>query len=143
MNVNLTIDDILKDYPRLDNINELLDSDILILPLHKNDDEMVFGCDQPNNIQIRIDNEKIKYYCDKNTKYSFTASASDYLMLGSMIISSIDILFMLAGWIKEKYKNKNINITCYIKNESNCYINNTFIGRSSDFENIIKDFKEK
>ena len=143
MNGNLTIDDILKDFPRLDNINDLLDSDILILPVYRNEDEMAFGDNQPSNVQI--ENLKIEYYYDDKTKFRFVASAagSDILILGSIILTSIDIFIQLAGWIKEKYKDKNININCYIKNESNYYFTNTFIGKSSDFENSIRDLNEK
>ncbi len=40
---NMTINEILKGYPEIDNVAKLLDSDILVLPLHK---DGAFGEDQ-------------------------------------------------------------------------------------------------
>lgn len=143
MNSPITLDEILKDYPKIDNLSELLDSEILVLPLHTDDD--AFGIKQ---FEISKENKdiQIKYYKTDKTKFRFqacTESTDTYIALGSLIVSCIGILPQLAKWIKEKYGEETVNTTTYVHVGDNYYVGNTFNGTGNTIGNEIISFKKK
>jgi hypothetical protein len=134
---NTTIDQILKGYPEMGNIAELLDSDILVLPLHKNG---AFG--EGQQFGIKNDKLKIKYYTDDKPAFRFEASVDTLINLGILIVSSIAALVVLADSIQRNHKGDIINITINVNSGNNVYINKTFVGYGSDVGREILDLKE-
>ncbi len=134
---NMTIDQILKGYPEMDNIAELFDSDILVLPLHKNG---AFGEDQ--QFGIKNDKLKIKYYTDDKPAFRFEASVDTLINLGVLIVSSIAALVILADSIQKNYKGDIINITINVNSGNNVYISKTYEGDGSDVGREILNLRE-
>lgn len=137
---NMTIGEILKNYPKMDNVAELLDSDILVLPLHK---DGAFGAYQ--QFGFKNDKLKIKYYTDGKPVFRFEASVETLINLGELIVSSIAALAALAGLMQKNHKGDTVNITINVYSGNNVYISNTYEGDGSDvgreISNIRKNLK--
>ncbi|VVB84417.1 Uncharacterised protein [uncultured archaeon] len=67
-----TIYDILKEYPDVDHVQDILDADILILPNKKN--EGLFGQHQPLELVYQNNELKIKCYCNGEPPVRYEAS---------------------------------------------------------------------
>lgn len=134
-----TITEILEGYPEINNLSELLDSDILILPLHKDDN--TFGSKQ---FEIAEEDKtiRIKYYKTDTTRYEFQASVDTVINLGLLVVSAIDVLTRLAELLKERHREDTIKTTIYAPTVNNYYIGNTFNGSGTDVGNQILEFED-
>lgn len=129
-----TIYDILKEYPDVDNLQDFLDSDILILPNKKN--EGSFGTNQPLELALQNKNLKIKCYSNGKPLLRFEACSDSLLELGVFILINslnyIDSLMTLSDLIEKKYGNRNVKYTIIHGDVyNNCTINN-YQGNGSD-----------
>jgi hypothetical protein len=140
MTILITIYKFLKNYPKVDNLSELLDSDVMVLPLHREDN--AFGSNQ-SKISEENKDLNIKYYATDKTRYSFEAGLDNYINLGILIVSSIEILTKLAKWIQEKHSKDIIETSIYIHIGNNFYAGNTFSGNGTNIGTEIVDFKNK
>jgi hypothetical protein len=121
-----TIYDILKEYPDVDDLQDKLDSDILILPNKTNSG--LFGQHQPLDLAYQNKELKIKYYCNGNPSAPFEASGGLWELGVFILINSfnyIDILMTLSDFIELKYGNRNVKFTIVHGNVyKNCIFNN-------------------
>jgi hypothetical protein len=138
-----TIYKILEDYSTANDITELLDSDILILPNKKKEDS--FGKDQPLGLVDFNKDLKIKYYCNGKPYTRFEASADVFLDLGCMVFnlaSFVASLITISNYIKKNHKYDNVKITIVHGNlNNNCQIN-VFEGNGSDVSKDILSLKD-
>lgn len=138
-----TVYKILEDYPTVNDITELLDSDILILPNKKK--EGSFGKDQPLGLVDFNKDLKIKYYCNGKPYTRFEASADDFLDLGYMVFNIVNFvasLIAISGFIKKFHKDDNVKTTIVHGNlNNNCQIN-VFEGNGSDVSKDILSLKD-
>lgn len=150
MNTELTHDEILENYVKLDNTAELLDSDILILPI---DRKNAYLLSQPLDLKKGYPDMNIKYYAQDQDKiqYCLTASVWSTIEMGSVIISSIASLITIADFVMKQYGNKEntlISIHLYSKTVNNTFICHDYKGDVHTFCNseLVKmenDFKAK
>lgn len=128
-----TIYDILKEYPDVDHVQDILDSDILILPNKKNSGQ--FGQHQPLDLAYNMKELKIKYYCNGNPSPTFEAGGGLWELGVFILINSnkyMDILMKLSDYIEEKYGNRNVKYTIIYGNVyENCTFN-YYQGKGSD-----------
>ena len=138
-----TIYKILEDYPTANDITELLDSDILILPNKKK--EGSFGKDQPLGLVDFNKDLKIKYYCNGKPSIRFEASADGFLDLGYMVfnlVSFVVSLTTISDYIKKFHKDDNVKTTIVHGNLNiNCQIN-VFEGNGFDVSKDILSLKD-
>lgn len=150
MTTELKHDDILENYAKLDNTAELLESDILILPI---DRKNAYLLSQPLDLKKECPDMNIMYYAQDQNKiqYCVTASVWHTIEMGSVIISSIANLVTIAGFVMKQHGNKeNILISIHLFNKT---VNNTFICHdykgdvntfcSSELEKMKSDFEAK
>jgi len=133
----VTLDEILEGYPKIENVSELLDSDILVFPLHK---DGAFG--QKQLFEIKNDKLKLKYYCDGKPTFSFQASVDTIINLAMLIVNSITGLVIIADSIQKNHKSDTVNITINVPTVNNFYIGDTYEGSGSDVSGEILDLKE-
>lgn len=132
-----TIYDILEDYPTVNNITELLDSDILILPNKKK--EGSFGQCQPLELANINKNLKIKYYCDGEPSIRFEASTE--LDIGLIVVQLVANLVVISDYIIKHHKTDDVKSTIVHGNFNNCQIN-VFEGNGSDVSREIIKLKD-
>lgn len=137
MTSEFTQDEILKDYLKLDNRDDLFNSDILILPF---DGKNHFKPTQPLDIKTGYEDLKIKYYVHDQNKmgYSFCASNSNLIDIGVAVISTISGLITIAKFIYTKYgnnPNSEINFTIFNKTNNNTYKYYDYKGDVNNFFN--------
>lgn len=135
-------DEILDGYPKLDNIDELFGSDVLILPNVKK-----YGLfnNQPTNFPgIQA---KLYYDPKKPSPFRLSASIEQFLDLGSIVIATslISNVIQIYQYIKKSYENRNIQINTYLKIENNYYLPIQYKGKASDIdvEKEILDIKKE
>ena len=136
MSLEFTRDKVIENYVELNNIDDLFDSDILIIPWTK---EGAFRLTQPLEIKHEYEDLKIKYYAadQENLRYNVTASDLDIIFLGYLIVSNFDSLIRIADFLMNKYENKTstiININLFNKTENNKYILNPYEGDINNFK---------
>jgi hypothetical protein len=137
-----TIHEILKDYPIINNVNELLDSDILILPIKKKDGS--FGQKQPLGLAYLNKDLRVKFYCNGNPSLRFEASCESFLDLGNLIILAnfLASLATISDYIKKFHKDDNVKTTIVHGNVyNNCQIN-VYQGNGSDVSRDILTLKD-
>lgn len=148
MSLEFTRDKVIENYVELNNIDDLFDSDILIIPWTK---EGAFRFTQPLEIKHEHEDLKIKYYAadQENLRYYATASDSEIIIfLGYLVVSNFDSLIRIADFLKNKYENTKstiININLFNKTENNTYILNPYEGNINNFQvnelnKMAKDF---
>lgn len=145
-------EEILKDFVKLNNVDDLFNSDILILPLNKG---RAFEDDQLD-IKKEYQNINIKYYAEnqENLTCHFTAAYSpqDIIELGPIIISTISGLITIGEYIIKKCvsndTNHTIKIQLYNKNINNNYNVHIYEGDvynycTNEIERMKEDFKKE
>jgi hypothetical protein len=134
-----TIYDILEDYPTVNNITELMDSDILILPNKKK--EGSFGQYQPLELANINKDLKIKYYCDGEPSIRFEASTE--LDIGLIVVPVVTnlVVMVISDYIIKHHKTDDVKSTIIHGNFNNCQIN-VFEGNGSDVSREILKLKD-
>lgn len=137
-----TIYEILEDYPAVNNVTELLDSDILILPNKKK--EGSFGEKQPLGLADLNKNLKIKYYCDGKLSYRFEASIDGFLNLGILVVQLVNFaanLLVISNYITKSHNSDKVKITIVHGDlYNNCQID-VFEGNGYDISENISNLK--
>ena len=133
--LEFTHDEILRNYFKLDNLDDLLNSDILILPSNK---EGGFRNIQPLDMVTEFDELDIKYYVkdqDQIKRY-LSASYLDCLDIGVLLVSNINSLIAIADFLFKRYEGTlKINIQLFNKTVHNTYIYNDYEGDVNNFYN--------
>lgn len=134
----LTLDEILENYIKLDNIDDLLDSDILILPIDKKEGYLL---SQPFDMIRNCGEVDIRYYAyDQNKiEYHVFASTWQYIQMGAVIVSTIAGLVEICNFVMKKHGNDGntrINIQLFNKTVNNTYIGHDYKGDIHTFCNI-------
>lgn len=140
MNDKKTIDEILQGYPQVNNLSELLDSDVLVLPINKEED-MFDGWQElisEQNKDIRI-----KYYTTNKTRTCVGCQTEFYINVGILVISTIELLTKVIEWIREKHNEDPIDISIHVHTGDNYYVSNTFKGNGNNVVNEMEIFKNK
>ena len=135
MSLELTRDEVIENCVKLNNIDDLFDTDILIIPWTKDGS---FRLTQPFEIRDEYKDLKIKYYAadQENLTYYATASDSDIILLGYLIVSNFNSLIRIADFLIKQYENRPstiININLFNKTENNKYILNNYEGDVNNF----------
>lgn len=131
-------DEMLEGYYKFENIEELFDSDILILPKYKNGE----GCfhNQPLSFDIKrkFPEIKAKCYCrsQNSIPYYITNTLPQALEFGSIAISTLAGLATICQFIR-MYRDKTINTNLYIKFENSLFLNIPYEGKASDIDKKI------
>lgn len=127
----LSREEILEGYSKLDNIDELFNSDVLILPNIK---ENGLFYNQPTyfpGIQAKL-------YQDpkKPSTIRLSASIIEYLDFGSIVLltSLISNVIAIYQYVKGSYEDRNVQINFYIKIENDGYLNSQYRGKASDID---------
>lgn len=138
MNEIVSRDELLEGYHKFENIEELFDSDILILPKYKNDEGYFHN--QPLSFDIKREFPEIKAKCYCRSQKSIpcyeTNTVPHALELGSVVISTLAGLTTIYQFIK-LYRNKNINTNLYIKFENGLFLNIPYEGKTSEIDKKI------
>jgi len=139
MTSELTQDEILEGYSKLKNINNLFESDILILPDIKSGE--AFRYPLRLDMKKQYENLNIKYYSDDQDKlrYFITDSVQETINiidLGVVIVSNINSLITIADFLFKRYEGTSIiNIQLFNKTVNNNYIYNNYEGDVNNFRN--------
>jgi len=134
-------DEILAGYYKFEIIEELFDSDILILPKIKHGE----GCfhEQPLSFDIKREFPDIeaKCYCKSQDSIPcyITNQVPQALELGAIVISTLAGMVTICDFIIKNYNNKIININFYIKYEDNLFLNTPYKGKASDIDKKINE----
>ena len=149
MSSEFTRDEVIDDYIKLNNIDDLFNSDILILPGMK---EGAFLLTQPLQMKNEYEDLEIKVYStsQENLRYYATASYLEFINLGCLVVSTISGLITIANFIKKKYEPKKgtiINICLFNKTKNNTYILHHYEGGVNNFyinelDKMKDDFKK-
>ena len=146
----LTRNEIIKEYPKLKNINDLFESDILIFPDIKQ--KGVFRGPLKLDMKNEYENLKVKYYShdQDNLRLFYTDSVQEIeniINLGVVVVSNINGLIAIAEFLLNKYEGiSKINIQLFNKTVNNTYIQNIYEGDVNNFcnheiETMEADFK--
>lgn len=131
-------DKLLEGYYKFENIDELFNSDILILPKYKNGE----GCfyNQPLSFDIKRKFPEIKAKCYCRSQNSIpdhkTFTIPQALEFGSIVVSTLAGLATICQFIKT-YMDKNISTNLYIKFENSLFLNIPYEGKASDVDRKI------
>ena len=121
----LTRDEILEGYPKLENIDELFDADILILPADKVGESGLVDHLTPLDFERVIPNANVKYYCKTKPKFyervynqsPFVIDIHGVLML----LNPLSVTIFLK-YLSNLYKTSVINIEIFRKFGDKGYI---------------------
>ena len=89
----------------------------------------------------RFEDLDIKYYVQDQNKidgYSFSASCSEFIEVGALVISTISCLITVAGFLNNIYgnnPNSQIHIQLFNKTVNNTYIHHDYKGDVNNFYN--------
>lgn len=136
-----TQEDIMKDYSISDDLDDLFNSDILVLETAM-DAEIL-------DIETEYKELNVKHYDNyqREIETSFFEPITVYgiIQIGVMVISTLSSLITLGDFINKRYGNKGdtkINITVFNKTVNNTYIHHHYKGDSKNFcENVIEEMK--
>jgi len=145
LNSEFTRDEILKDYSKLKNADDLFDSDVLILQLYET---KAFGTSEILEMKKEYEDLKIKCYIENQTKlkdieyqdivYCPPPDISDIIYLGTFVISTLSGLITIGDFLLKKYgveakRYVNININIFNKSKNNTYILHKYEGNVYNF----------
>jgi hypothetical protein len=139
---------IINDFCASSNVDDLFDSDLLIIPFYKNGvwlekSQILYINTEDNKIKIKYygNNERI---FEQKQKISFPVDIINY---GSIVISTIAGLITIADVFEKKYGNKSKNIKIifkiYILNVNGNYNSHEYNGNISNFLNDVRNIYEK
>jgi len=139
----LSRDEMLEGYYKYENIEELFDSDILILPIIKpttKQDEGRFH-NQPLSPDIKREYPEIdaKCYCKSQNSIPIfiTNQVPQALELGYYVILTIAGMTTILDFMIKHYKNEKIDINLYLKLENDKFLNIPYEGKASDLNKKI------
>jgi len=139
-------EEILKGFVELNNVDDLFDSDILILPYHT---DGAFRSTQPLDIKKDCKSLNIKYYTENQNepRIHFTASSSDIIDIGVFVVSTLSALITIGQFLFKKYGNKEIiNIQQFNKTVNNNFVYHIYEGDvykfcTEEINKMKEDFK--
>jgi hypothetical protein len=141
----LSRDEVLEGYYKLENIEKLFGSDILILPIikpvNKQDEGRFYN--QPLSTDMKREYPEIdaKCYCKSQNSIPvfITNQVPQDLELGYYVILTIAGMTTILDFMMRHYKNEKIDINLYLKLENDNFLNVPYEGKASGLNKKINE----
>lgn len=142
MNEKISRDELLDKYTKLDNIEEMFDADILILPAYTSSNQLSEDSfsDQPPRKDIinKLEKIKVKYYIQTpDLHYKYNEDPSD-VQLDTIVILTPKNMDTILKYIKELYPSIPIKGELYIIDKNGLFSGIAYYGIVSEIESAIK-----
>jgi|GEM_PF-4803757 hypothetical protein len=137
------IQQLLLNYPKLSNTNELIQADILLMPGVRGlftKDQFLFNKSISEEYQINF-----KFYSESQTSFSCLLEESaipiDHIYDFGKIITTISGFYKLYQILIKRLKGNKFRMTNYVKIDENRYVSLKFEGTLDEYNVVREDFK--
>jgi hypothetical protein len=125
MYVIFTQDELLEGYCKLENVDELFKSDLLILPSNKEGEGSFVNQLTKYDMEIEYPEISVEYYCRSEPEvrvYICNQDSIDYYIPGAYVILKTIAVPALCSYLRNIYKNNPIEIDVVVKIGDNKFI---------------------
>lgn len=139
----LSREKMLEGYPKIENIDELFDADILILPAEKTGEGAFVNQLTPYDIERVFPNTKVKYYCKSEPEFYCIKYNQAPIVIdipgAVVLLNSISVQIFLK-YLYNFYKNSLIDIEIFRKFGDKGYVRLSF---KNNIGNDVADLQRK
>ena len=142
MNEKISKDELLDKYTKLDNVEEMFDADILILPAYTSSNQLSedsFSDEPPGkDIINKLEKIKVKYYRQTPDLHRGYNDDPSCIQLDTIVILTPKNMDTILKYIKELYPSIPVKGELYIIDKNGLFSGIAYYGIISEIESAIK-----